>query len=71
MTLANGTEMMASSTPAYKPVTTANLSDLKALVTALESAHPLRVVVMNLPNEMTTADYGAIVPVLWELAERS
>ena len=68
--MADGMGAMESSTAVYKPVTTAKLSDLKAMVATLELAHPLRAVVMHLPKEMPAVDYAAVVPVLWDLSER-
>lgn len=50
---------------------TVNLSALKSVVSPLDSNHLLRPLVMSLPKQMAIADYVAIVPVLWELVERS
>ena len=60
MTMADRMEAMESCTTVYKPATRANLSHLKATVTALEPAHPFRSVVRNMPDEMPAGEYAAI-----------
>lgn len=54
----------------YESTPALDLSTLRASVTALEPAHPLRSVVMSLPKEMPVLEYTTLVPTLWSLAER-
>lgn len=62
--------IVESSTSLYKPAVTVDLSGLKAVVAALEATHPLHSVVFNLPKQMPTADFTALVPVMWQLTGR-
>ncbi|MGD0718916.1 MAG: hypothetical protein ABSA15_04995 [Thermoplasmata archaeon] len=47
------------------------LSALRATVSGLDAGHPLRTLVGRLPIRMSVAEYAALAPTLWALAERA